>query len=157
LEVDFRGVMPLKRWLRRAKIDRPELFADDATRQALRFHDLRATGITWRAVRGDPGEQIKRRAGHTDATTERYIREAEVLREGFGEVFPALPELSGDWAKVWAKPRKMDRKYMKSMRGGRDSNAFPVSFSSVRRRSVFRLIVRVPSPFCPLAVSTAVR
>jgi hypothetical protein len=37
----------LKRWLRRAKIDRPELFADDATRQALRFHDLRATGITW--------------------------------------------------------------------------------------------------------------
>ncbi len=31
----------LKRWLRHAKIDRPELFADDATRQALRFHDLR--------------------------------------------------------------------------------------------------------------------
>jgi integrase len=94
----------LKRWLRRAKVDRPEFFADDATRQALRFHDLRATGITWMAVRGDPGEQIKRRAGHTDyATTERYIREAEVLREGFGEVFPALPELSGDWATVWAK------------------------------------------------------
>jgi integrase len=114
----------LKRWLHRAKIDRPELFADDATRQALRFHDLRATGITWIAVRGDPGEQIKRRAGHTDyATTERYIREAEVLREGFGAVFPALPALSGNCATVRAKRSKVDPKYMKSKRGGRDSNA----------------------------------
>ena len=86
-----------KRWLRRAGIDRPELFASDATRQGLRFHGLRATGITWMAVRGDPGEQIKRRAGHRNyATTEHYIREAEVLRDGFGEVFPELPRLCGD-------------------------------------------------------------
>jgi integrase len=82
----------LKRWLRKAGITRAELFTTDATRQAVRFHDLRATGITWMAVRGDPAEQIKRRAGHTDfATTEGYIREAEILRDGFGEVFPTLP------------------------------------------------------------------
>jgi hypothetical protein len=117
---------PRKRWLRRAGIDRPELFADDATRQALRFHDLRATGITWMAVRGDPGEQIKRRAGHTDyATTERYIREAEVLRDGFGEVFPALPELGDVRAKHWAKRPKRAANVLKLQRGGRDSNPRP--------------------------------
>lgn len=45
------------------------------------WHDLRATGITWRAVRGD--EPLE--------TTQKYIREAEVIRDGFGEVFPPLP------------------------------------------------------------------
>jgi len=47
----------------------------DATRQAIRFHDLRATGITRMAVRGDPPQVIQSRAGHTDhATTLGYIR-----------------------------------------------------------------------------------
>jgi hypothetical protein len=56
------------------------------------FHDLRATGITWCAVRGDDPLKVKQRAGHsTFSTTEGYIREAENLREGFGEVFPSLP------------------------------------------------------------------
>ena len=52
------------------------------------FHDLRATGITWCAVRGDDPLEIKQRAGHaTFGTTEGYIREAENLRDGFGDVF----------------------------------------------------------------------
>ncbi len=94
------------------------------------------------AVRGDPGEQIKRRTGHTDyATTERYIREAEVLREGFGEVFPALPELAGDWATVWAKRPKRGPKYMESLRGGslrggRDSISTGRSGAQSRRNRV---------------------
>jgi hypothetical protein len=44
------------------------------------------------AVRGDDPLKIKQRAGHsTFSTTEIYIREAEAVREGFGDVFPTLP------------------------------------------------------------------
>ena len=57
------------------------------------FHDLRATGITWMAVRGDEHLRIKQRAGHRGfSTTEMYIREAENLRDGFGTPFPPLPD-----------------------------------------------------------------
>ncbi len=45
----------------------------------------------WPAVRGD--DPLKQRADHASfSTTEGYIREAENLREGFGAVFPPLPE-----------------------------------------------------------------
>ncbi len=122
----------LKRWLTKAKITRPELHATDATRQAMRFHDLRATGITWMAVRKDAPQAIQSRAGHTDYTTTLgYIREAETLAASFGEVFPALPELATDWAKDRAKSRKLVPKYANSKRGGRDSN--PRTKSSNRR------------------------
>jgi integrase len=41
----------------------------------IRFHDLRASGITWMAVRGDDPQKIQARAGHTDFnTTQGYIR-----------------------------------------------------------------------------------
>lgn len=92
------GAYNLRLHLRRAGVDRPELFADDATRTPLTFHDLRATGITWRAVRGDDPLKIQRHAGHSDLnTTQRYIREASVFADGFGEVFPELPaSLFGD-------------------------------------------------------------
>lgn len=87
----------LRRHLELAGVKRAELFTSDAQRKHITFHDLRATGITWAAVRGDDPLRIKQRAGHLGfATTEIYIREAENLREGFGEVFPALsPELTG--------------------------------------------------------------
>jgi hypothetical protein len=59
----------------------------------LRFHDLRASTVTWMAVRGDGAEKIWQRVGHEDwETMRKYMRVAEVLVEGFGEVFPALPE-----------------------------------------------------------------
>ena len=69
------------------------------------FHDLRATGITWCAVRGDAPLTIKQRAGHAAfTTTEGYIREAENLRDGFGAVFSPLPAtLLGDAAKPAAE------------------------------------------------------
>jgi integrase len=83
----------LQRCLQLAKVERSELFATDQTRKAITFHDLRATGITWCAVRGDDPLKIKQRAGHASfGTTEGYIREAENLRDGFGDVFPTLPE-----------------------------------------------------------------
>jgi integrase len=84
----------LKRYLDKAGVTRAELHATgDATRKAITFHDLRATGITWMAARGDDPLRIKQRAGHaTFSTTEGYIREAENLGASFGAVFPALPE-----------------------------------------------------------------
>ena len=82
----------LKVYLRRVGIERADLFTSDETRKAITFHDLRATGITWCAVRGDDALKIKQRAGHASfSTTEGYIREAENMRAGFGDVFPALP------------------------------------------------------------------
>jgi len=76
-----------------AGVTRSELHDDAPTRKKMTFHDLRATGVTWMAIRGDDPLRIQQRAGHEDfATTQGYIREAESIREGFGEVFPALPE-----------------------------------------------------------------
>src|SRR5262249_35811638 len=71
--------------------DRAELYADDRTRRPISFHDLRATGITWRVVRGDPGEAIMEQAGRTDfATTRGDIRTARALRASFGGPFPPV-------------------------------------------------------------------
>lgn len=82
----------LRRYLKRAGVNRHELHHRTPTTRPIRFHDLRATGITWMAVRGDDPLKIQHRAGHTDfTTTQRYIRLAEALREGFGGVFPVLP------------------------------------------------------------------
>jgi len=81
----------LRKCLQYAGIDRAELFADDETRRPLSFHDLRATGITWMACRGDNPLHIQRRAGHTNfETTQGYVRMAESLGK-LGAVFPELP------------------------------------------------------------------
>ena len=80
--------------LRTAGVTRPELF--DSTRptsKAIRYYDLRATGITWCAVRNEHPQAIMRHAGHSGfETTQKYIRIADDVREGFGEPFPPLPD-----------------------------------------------------------------
>lgn len=83
----------LHRCLEAAKVKRAVLFANTKTQKRITFYDLRATGITWMAVRGDKPEVIKRRAGHNRyETTEGYIREAENLDPAtFGIPFPPLP------------------------------------------------------------------
>ena len=63
---------------------------------------MRATGITWRAVRGDNAHDIREYSGHKHLTTlEIYIRQAKAMRDVFGKPFPTLPpELLGkteDW------------------------------------------------------------
>ncbi len=114
----------LRAWLGRSGVDRPELHATSTTSKALTFHDLRATGITWMAVRGDDPLVIQQRAGHEDfATTQGYVRLAETLREGFGEPFPELPlELLGLNRRGKGA---LTSKSLKLQRGGRDSNPRP--------------------------------
>jgi hypothetical protein len=69
-------------------VTRPELLASDATRKGFTWCDLRATGIMW-ATRGDGPLVIMPRAGHEDfRTTQLHVREAEAVRNGFGEAFP---------------------------------------------------------------------
>ncbi|MFO0589900.1 MAG: site-specific integrase [Polyangiaceae bacterium] len=82
----------LRRYLGWAGVNRAALFAKDATRAPITFHGLRATGLTWRAIRGDDALKIQRAAGHTSLdTTQRYIREAEVVGREIGVPFPDLP------------------------------------------------------------------
>jgi hypothetical protein len=92
MPVDQVRATMLRTHLADAGVERAEQFARNARQKNITFHDLRATGITWMAVAGEEPLRIKQRAGHrTFSTTEGYIREAENLRSGFGEVFPALP------------------------------------------------------------------
>lgn len=82
----------LRQYLKWSDVTRAELHAGDKTRKQITFHDLRATGITWMALRGDEPIKIMRRAGHEDiATTMGYVREAENLTTMLGAPFPALP------------------------------------------------------------------
>jgi integrase len=72
----------LRKYLEWAGVTRPELFVPKThpTLRRLNFHDLRHTGITWRAVRGDEPLKIERAAGHDDLkTTQRYINEAQTF------------------------------------------------------------------------------
>lgn len=81
----------LRRWLVCAGVTRRELHERSPTTVPITFHDLRATGITWMAVRGDSPLRIQHRAGHSEfATTQRYVRAAE-FPTAFGDVFPKLP------------------------------------------------------------------
>jgi integrase len=83
----------LRKHLELAGITREALFSTDDTRKRLRFHDLRGTGLTWMAIRGDDPLKIQQRAGHrTFEMTQKYIRTAEAVGQVIGEVFPPLPE-----------------------------------------------------------------
>ncbi len=68
------------------------LYARDHARCPAAFKDFRATGITWRAMRGDDPLKIQRAAGHKSLTTTQvYIRIAEDIGRGGGTPFPPLP------------------------------------------------------------------
>src|SRR3954467_1348509 len=83
-------------WLKKAGVDRHELHNETPTTRPIRFHDLRGTGITWRAVRNDPKFELQIDAGHMDfATTEKSLPLASARRRGFGTPFPTLPEPLG--------------------------------------------------------------
>lgn len=72
----------------------PEHNISRGLKRWLRKFARQASGITWMAVRGDEPIRIMNRAGHENIpTTQTYIRAAEAIREGFGEMFPPLPQV----------------------------------------------------------------
>jgi integrase len=83
----------LRQALRAAGCRRADLHARDTRRRPITFHDLRATGITWMAMRGDSPMAISERVGHLHlATTEQYMRRGRLMALARGEmVFPELP------------------------------------------------------------------
>lgn len=120
----------LRRWLKKGGVTRRQLFEATETTAALTFHDLRATGITWLAVRRDPQARIQHWAGHArPETTATYIRRADALPEGFGIPFPELPlEQLGVSADFRLKAEMRNAEDVTSsafqgvsLRGGRDS------------------------------------
>jgi len=74
-------------------VKREALHTTDATRKRLRFHDLRRTGLTWMAIRGDEPLKIQQRAGHTSFDmTSVYLATAEAVGEVIGEVLRCYPK-----------------------------------------------------------------
>jgi integrase len=83
----------LRDHLLRAGVSRPALHRSTETSLAIRFHDLRATGITWAALRGDAPIEIRDRAGHAELEqTNAYMRRAAAVG-AVGEPFPPLAVL----------------------------------------------------------------
>jgi hypothetical protein len=109
-----------------AGVTRRQLVVTDRTRKAITWHDLRATGITWMAIRGDDPLHIQHRAGHSSfSTTQGYIRQAEAVRAGFGDVFPALHVLIApdtERSKLGERQSWGAESTRESLRRGRDSN-----------------------------------
>jgi hypothetical protein len=64
----------------------------DPRRRSILFHDLRDTGLTHMAVRGDPPIRIQWAGGHSDfKTTQGYIDRGRVEARRIGEPLPPLP------------------------------------------------------------------
>ncbi len=64
----------------------------DSLQRAIVFHDLRDTGLTHMAVRGDTPIAIQWAGGHTDfKTSQGYIARGQVEARRIGEPLPPLP------------------------------------------------------------------
>jgi len=95
----------LRNDLRAAGVTREILFSSADNVEALRFHDMRATFVTWARRAGRGRGWICDRTGHlTDKMMARYDRGARMLADLQYEPFPdlteAIPELTEDLANV---------------------------------------------------------
>ncbi len=96
-----RETAALRADLKAAGVDRPMLFSKAANVERLRFHDLRATFVTWARRAGRGRGWISDRTGHlSDQMMRRYDRGARMLTDLQYEPFPclnkAIPELAED-------------------------------------------------------------
>lgn len=82
-----------RQYLTWAHVGRRALHEATATSRRITHHDLRATYLTWQALRGDDLGAVQARAGHAEfATTAGYLREARALMGSeVGALFPELP------------------------------------------------------------------
>lgn len=88
------GAKKLRDDLVRAGVTRQALLEEnDPNSMALRMHDLRATGITYMAIRGDSDHDVRERAGHSDMqTTLMYLRRGKRASAQIGTPFSPLPD-----------------------------------------------------------------
>jgi integrase len=83
----------LRKDLRTVGVTREALFIEhDPLRRSIVFHDLRDTGLTHMAVRGDSPTVIQWRAGHTDyKMTQSYVERGRTEARRIGTPLPPLP------------------------------------------------------------------
>jgi integrase len=83
----------LRKDLKTVGVTREALFVEhDPLRRSIVFHDLRDTGLTHMAVRGDSPIVIQWAGGHTDfKTTQGYIDRGRVEARRIGAPLPPLP------------------------------------------------------------------
>lgn len=83
-----------REFLQAADVDFPAFYVETATHLQIDFRSLRDSGITWRFLRGDRGEDVQREAGHEHiSTTVAYAKELNDRGDGrYGEPFPPLPD-----------------------------------------------------------------
>jgi len=83
----------LRKDLRTVGVVREALHVEgDPLRRSIVFHDLRDTGLTHMAVRGDHPTAIQWRAGHSDyKMTSSYIDRGRVEAKRIGDPLPPLP------------------------------------------------------------------
>lgn len=87
-----RGAELVRAALRAAGLTRADLFADDDARRPMGWHDLRASYVTARLVRGDDAAAVCEQAGHESLSTTRgYQRTARALGGRFGAYFTPVP------------------------------------------------------------------
>ena len=77
-----------------AGVDRAALHEKKKGSRMMRFHDLRATGITYLALRGASDNDVRDRAGHSQfKTTLEYIRRGQQAHGAtLGDPFAPLPD-----------------------------------------------------------------
>ncbi|WP_437717059.1 tyrosine-type recombinase/integrase [Sorangium sp. So ce448] len=94
------GAHNFRNHLRRAGIDRPELFETTQSRLNIRLHDTRATFITIKLANGRTETWISDRTGHKSSRQIHHYKRAarKVAELGLGDFAPldeAIPELNG--------------------------------------------------------------
>ena len=82
-----------RRWLAKAGVTGPAARDGTPTSKPLTWHDLRATGATWMAVRGDDPLKIKQRCGHADVLHDARSTSGRPRPSGRGSAtcFPDAP------------------------------------------------------------------
>jgi hypothetical protein len=83
----------LRKDLRTVGVTRAALHVEhDPLQRGITFHDLRDTGLTHMAVRGDSPTVIQWTGGHSDfKTTQGYIARGQTERGRVGNPLPPLP------------------------------------------------------------------
>ncbi|MGK3962047.1 tyrosine-type recombinase/integrase [Sorangium sp. So ce118] len=99
------GAQNFRNHLRRAGIDRPELFETTDSRLNIRLHDTRATFITIKLANGRTETWISDRTGHKSSRQIHHYKRAarKVAELGLGDFAPldeAVPELNGKGGSV---------------------------------------------------------
>lgn len=100
-----REAQTLRADLKAAGVTRELLFSKARNVEPLRFHDTRATFVTWARRAGKGRGWISDRTGHLDdAQMDRYDRQARSLADldyaPFPDIATAVPELANDLANV---------------------------------------------------------